>query len=136
MKRPWIVALALLTAVTSYAPAEAFPVANVSQAQSSDILHVRDSGRFRHKSWKGGNHHSGGRWNRGKHYGGYYGGYHHDNAGAIIGGLAAGAIIGGILSNGARSGGSHAQYCYSRYKSYRASDNTFQPYNGPRQQCR
>ncbi|MGV3652562.1 MAG: BA14K family protein, partial [Devosia sp.] len=22
-----------------------------------------------------------------------------------------------------------------RYRSYRASDNTFQPYNGPRQQC-
>ena len=29
----------------------------------------------------------------------------------------------------------HAQWCYGRYRSYRASDNTFQPYNGPRQQC-
>lgn len=29
----------------------------------------------------------------------------------------------------------HYQYCENRYKSYRASDNTFQPYNGPRQQC-
>lgn len=29
----------------------------------------------------------------------------------------------------------HARWCYNRYRSYRAWDNTFQPYNGPRQQC-
>ena len=29
----------------------------------------------------------------------------------------------------------HAQWCYGRYRSYRAYDNTFQPYNGRRQQC-
>jgi hypothetical protein len=29
----------------------------------------------------------------------------------------------------------HVQWCYNRYRSYRAYDNTFQPYNGPRQQC-
>jgi hypothetical protein len=29
----------------------------------------------------------------------------------------------------------HYQWCENRYRSYRASDNTFQPYNGPRQQC-
>jgi hypothetical protein len=35
-----------------------------------------------------------------------------------------------------RGGGSaHVQWCYNRYRSYRAYDNTFQPYNGPRQQC-
>ncbi len=35
-----------------------------------------------------------------------------------------------------RSGGSaHVQWCYNRYRSYRAWDNTYQPYNGPRQQC-
>jgi len=33
------------------------------------------------------------------------------------------------------SGSAHVQWCYDRYRSYRASDNTFQPYNGPRQQC-
>ena len=31
---------------------------------------------------------------------------------------------------------SHVRWCSSRYKSYRAWDNTFQPYNGPRRQCR
>jgi hypothetical protein len=29
----------------------------------------------------------------------------------------------------------HARWCYSRYRSYRAWDNTFQPYYGARQQC-
>ncbi|MFC6486905.1 BA14K family protein [Nitratireductor sp. GCM10026969] len=29
----------------------------------------------------------------------------------------------------------HVGWCYDRYRSYRASDNTFQPYNGPRRQC-
>jgi hypothetical protein len=63
---------------------------------------------------------------------------HHSNAGAVIGGLAAGAVIGGIIaSQGNRSAGtSHQQYCASKYRSYRAYDNTYQPLNGPRQQCR
>jgi hypothetical protein len=29
----------------------------------------------------------------------------------------------------------HTQWCYSRYRSYRAWDNTWQPYYGPRRQC-
>ena len=32
-------------------------------------------------------------------------------------------------------GPAHVNWCYSRYRSYRASDNTFQPYNGPRRPC-
>lgn len=53
--------------------------------------------------------------------------------------FATGAIISGAIANDrppAYRGNAHIQYCYNRYKSYRASDNTFQPYNGPRQQCR
>ncbi|MCH4546049.1 BA14K family protein [Rhizobium changzhiense] len=63
----------------------------------------------------------------------------HDNTGAIIGGLAAGAIIGGIIASQPRArayGSSHADYCYSRYRSSRASDNTYQPNYGPRRRCR
>ncbi len=29
----------------------------------------------------------------------------------------------------------HVQWCYNRYRSYRHSDNTFQPYHGPRKAC-
>jgi hypothetical protein len=52
----------------------------------------------------------------------------------------AGAVVGGAIANSqprvvVRGGESHTQWCYNRYRSYRASDNTFQPYGGPRQQC-
>ncbi|MFU0506482.1 BA14K family protein [Pseudaminobacter sp. NGMCC 1.201702] len=53
-----------------------------------------------------------------------------------------GAIIGGAIANrpapvyrAPRYGNAHVQWCYNRYRSYRAYDNTYQPYNGPRQQC-
>lgn len=56
-------------------------------------------------------------------------------AGAFI----AGAIIGGALNNPAPvyrgTGNAHVQWCHNRWRSYRAYDNTYQPYNGPRQQC-
>jgi hypothetical protein len=35
-----------------------------------------------------------------------------------------------------RSGtNAHVAWCYDRYRSYRAYDNTYQPYNGPRREC-
>lgn len=46
------------------------------------------------------------------------------------------AVIGGIIENGQNSGGSHAAWCQNRYRSYRYSDNTFQPNSGPRRVCR
>jgi hypothetical protein len=30
----------------------------------------------------------------------------------------------------------HVAWCYNRYRSYRDWDNTFQPYHGPRRECR
>lgn len=53
----------------------------------------------------------------------------------------AGAIVGGAIANDPPvqyrpRGNAHVQWCYDRYRSYRASDNTYQPYNGPRRQCR
>ncbi|MBZ7924512.1 BA14K family protein [Ensifer adhaerens] len=32
-------------------------------------------------------------------------------------------------------GNAHTSWCYARYRSYRAYDDTFQPYYGPRQVC-
>lgn len=47
----------------------------------------------------------------------------------------AGAIIGGAATRGPGVSSAHVQWCYDRYRSYRSSDNTFQPYQGPRRQC-
>jgi hypothetical protein len=51
----------------------------------------------------------------------------------------AGAAITGAIANSQPVyrdyGGTHAEWCANRYRSYRAYDNTFQPYNGPRRQC-
>jgi hypothetical protein len=58
--------------------------------------------------------------------------------------FVAGALITGAITNSRPRtviverdgyGSAHVEWCYNRYRSYRASDNTFQPYNGPRQQC-
>jgi hypothetical protein len=52
--------------------------------------------------------------------------------------FAAGAIVSGAINDQPvyRGGGdAHVQWCYDRWRSYRAYDNTYQPYNGPRQQC-
>ncbi|WP_029074383.1 BA14K family protein [Kaistia adipata] len=52
-----------------------------------------------------------------------------------------GALIGGAIASQPREvapphlSTSHLRWCEDRYRSYRASDNTFQPYQGPRQQC-
>lgn len=58
----------------------------------------------------------------------------------------AGAIAGGAIAQPAppprrvvvqpgRLSQAHVNWCYNQYRSYRASDNTFQPYNGPRRAC-
>jgi hypothetical protein len=58
--------------------------------------------------------------------------------------FAAGAIIGGAIAQprpapvAPRAAGlnpQHYQWCQARYRSYDSYSNTFQPYNGPRQQC-
>jgi hypothetical protein len=66
--------------------------------------------------------------------------------GAIIGGAIAapppyygppfpGPIYRGPVYRGSH-GSAHVSWCYNRYRSYRAWDNTFQPYRGPRRLCR
>ncbi|WP_454851651.1 BA14K family protein [Rhizobium binxianense] len=167
MKKIAIVMLSLVTAFADIAPAGAFPIlqnpAPAPKAESSDVQQVqhriirrgrnpyvarmlRDSNGprryYRGDYYRRGNY-RGDYYRRGRYYDDYrYGRYYrrrHNDAGAIIGGLAAGAIIGGILSSQQpryyRGGSSHARWCYARYRSYRAYDNTYQPYGGPRRQC-
>jgi Ni/Co efflux regulator RcnB len=85
-------------------------------------------GEYRH--WRG---HRGYRhWRRGYR--------EHDGWWFPLAAFTAGAVIGNVISEPRviyrdSGGGGHTQWCYNRYRSYRAYDNTFQPYNGPRQQC-
>lgn len=67
--------------------------------------------------------------------------WHRNRGSNIIGPAILGTIIGGAIANNSdryyRSGlpAAHYRICDARYRSYRAYDNTFQPYNGPRKQC-
>lgn len=85
-----------------------------------------------------------GYWNghRGSNY--YRNGYrrHNDGWWYPLAAFGTGIIIGGAINNSQPTyrpvpayGNSHVSWCANRYRSYRAYDNTFQPYNGPRQQC-
>src|SRR5262245_34717158 len=117
------------------------------------------------RPWRGnGNWYRNGNWRGRPWYGGhgYYGHYNNccdDNIGVFLGlglpllGLGLGGYGGGYYpgyyngyypgySDGRyyprryyRAGNGHVRWCYSRYRSYRAWDNTYQPYNGPRRQC-
>ncbi|MEL6503714.1 MAG: BA14K family protein [Pseudomonadota bacterium] len=68
------------------------------------------------------------------------------NAGAVLGGIVAGAIIAGAINESRRArqrraprrvyrGNAHTNWCYRRFRSYRAYDNTYQPYSGRRRAC-
>ncbi|MBA1140414.1 BA14K family protein [Mesorhizobium neociceri] len=79
-------------------------------------------------------------WNGHRGYREYRRGYRrHGDYWFPLAAFATGALITGAIVNSENNrvyrGDSHVQWCYDRYRSYRASDNTFQPYNGPRQQC-
>jgi hypothetical protein len=58
--------------------------------------------------------------------------------------FAAGAVIGSAIASqpepvyaapSVTGGDAHMQWCSQTYRSYRPSDDTYQPYNGPRQPC-
>lgn len=136
IKKLMILLVSMMTAFTSFVPAQAFPSANISaNVQTSDVQQVRDRrilrGRHDPRNWNGNRNHGryDRRYDRSDRYDRRY--RRHNNTGAIIGGLAAGAIIGGAIAQSRSSSGS----CASRYRSYRASDQTYQPTSGPRRRC-
>jgi hypothetical protein len=152
MNKIAVILLAALTGFSGVIPAQAMPINRpaITAGETTDVQQVQDRYYLRrNQGWNNG-------WNNNGAYhqrdgrGGWYrndGGRYNDrgwrrndrrnNAGAIIGGFAAGAIIGGALAAQPRqySGNSNTQWCYNRYRSYRAYDNTFQPNHGPRRQC-
>ncbi|MBZ9870254.1 BA14K family protein [Mesorhizobium sp. BR1-1-9] len=68
----------------------------------------------------------------------YYNGYWFP-----VGAFAAGMVAGASIANpfppaprpDARLAAAHVRWCYAHYVSYRAWDNTYQPYGGSRRQC-
>ena len=151
-------ALAATFAVTSILPATAAPVfvPKAATADTTDVIQVHDGVKWKKRgSWNepsfsneriNRNIRRSNNWNN--DYSWYKGhrGFHkkrpgyryHDGLWFPAGAFIAGALIGGAIANGNNNysgGSSHVEWCYDRYRSYRASDNTFQPYHGPRQQC-
>ncbi len=49
--------------------------------------------------------------------------------------LAAFGALAAIANSGHSHSSRHVRWCDNRYRSYRISDDTFQPYNGPRRRC-
>ena len=87
------------------------------------------------------NNDGGGYWNGHRGYREYHQGYRrHGDYWFPLAAFAAGAVITGAIVNNENNrvyeGNSHVQWCYDHYRSYRDSDNTFQPNYGPRQECR
>lgn len=63
----------------------------------------------------------------------YYNGYWFPAA-AFAAGVAAAAVVPSPRP-AVRLAAAHIRWCHDRYVSYRAWDNSYQPYNGPRRQC-
>jgi len=157
-------ALAMSFAAAPLASAQAAPVF-IPKAQSaaspSDVINVQsrseewrirklnrmhssrhwdrsDRRDWRRSHWRGGDSRY---WRGHRGYRDYRPGYRrHGDFWFPAAAFITGAIVGGALNQPAprrvyRSGDAHVQWCYNRYRSYRAYDNTFQPYNGPRRQC-
>ncbi len=114
-------------------PAAAAPATTMLYKVSPDIQSVQ----YRRDTRRG-------HWNGNQGYRERRDGYrrHNDGYWYPLVAFGAGAIIGGALTNGTRReqvveiDDQSANWCANRYRSYRAYDNTYQPNNGPRQQCR
>lgn len=135
-------ALSAVMLATSFTPSQAFTPIPVSvQAERASDAEAVQYYRRRGEEWRDrdGYYRRDGysyyRGHRGYRY--YRPGYREYNGYWYpLAAFTAGAIIGGAIAQPpVRYGGSHVEWCANRYRSYRAYDNTYQPYGGPRQQC-
>jgi len=137
------------TLSVSFAAAAAMPAdaARIFQPQasfvSSDVQSVDYRPWMKHRSVNRNRSFSrsdGAYWNGHRGSRDYHRGYRrHGDYWFPLAAFATGALITGAIVNSENNrvyrGNSHVQWCYDRYRSYRASDDTFQPNYGPRQQC-
>lgn len=132
-KTKWVSCTFAVFALTATAvPTHAFTPAPSKVVVTSDVTDVQY--RSRRGYYRDGDV---------RYYNGHRG-YRHDRPGYRyhrgwwfpLAAFGAGAVIGGALAQPpVRYGNRHVEWCYDRYRSYRAYDNTYQPYNGPRRQC-
>ena len=124
---------------TSAAPFSPSRTIDVSSSELVQVQYRRGERQMmrrgdRHNARRGDHRRNYYRGHRGyrNHRNGYrrHNGYWFPPAAFIAGAIISGATRGNGVSN------SHIRSCQSRYRSYRASDNTYQPYHGPRKQCR
>lgn len=131
-----VTVLSALLAVTSFDPVAAAPIQPLIQPaiqqtgeQPAGLTEVQ----YRHHNRYYRRHHR-------PHYRPHYRPHHrpgyrrHNGWWYPMAAFTAGAIIGSAVSQPPR-GSAHVRWCASRYKTYRASDNTYQPTSGPRRQC-
>ena len=124
-----------------------------------DVRQVYRGGRSYHRGWRGNNGWRGHRPYRNyngnyyrRNYGGYYGNYYRNRPSVYFNfaipfyGLGVPNYYYGQNYDYGPSyyrpayrynnfSSAHERWCYNRYRSYRAYDNTFQPYYGGRRQC-
>ncbi|MEY9559469.1 BA14K family protein [Sinorhizobium fredii] len=164
MKRLAIATLSLVTALTSVPPAVAFPTVVAPKIEATEAQPVQYR-RYRGGYYRGGHHHNNGgddwAWALGglatgaiiggllaqpRYYGpGYYDQGYYDQ-GYYDQGYYGHSYYGPTYyrpryyapryyREAYYGGNAHTRWCYGRYRSYRAYDNTFQPYYGPRRAC-
>lgn len=143
-------AVAVSFAIGTAGPAAATATSIPKQpAISSDVVQVQWRWRDSNRSHRPGRMSRYDRQHRFDRRRGYYNGWrgyrerrrgyrYHDGWWFPPTAFALGAIIGGATSRAAPQGSlsiQHVRWCEDRYRSYRASDDTFQPYDGPRRRC-
>ncbi|NEJ71366.1 BA14K family protein [Rhizobium phaseoli] len=153
--------LAAAVVLTSFVPSQAVQMPTAPQVDKSSAVESVQYRRYYRPGYGSGGYYRPG-YRPGAYYRpgygggyrpGYYGGYrgysyyrpgyrHYNGYWYPLAAFGAGAVIGGAIvaqpryvEPAPRMGSGHVAWCANRYRSYRAYDNTFQPYNGPRQQC-
>lgn len=154
--RSGLVALGLLTGLSAAALAGPLPGPVTGVSDVSPTLPVQKAGgewSGRHRNWEGRRHWRHNDWRPRR----YYRPRHHYRDSGVFLGFGLGVPSYRYIEPGyryvepsyryarpryvprryqrVRMSQAHIDWCYSRYRSYRAYDNTFQPYNGLRRQC-
>lgn len=145
-----VVSLGLSMVATSLTPAAAFNVPVPIARPSADVEQVQyrpppphyrgDWPRDRRYNWQQDNRARYGWYKGHRGYRDYRPGYrrHSDGYWYPLAAFAIGAIIGGAMNApraAPRMTSSHVRWCESRYRTYRAYDNTYVPRAGVRAQC-